>query len=68
MGMSGNLWRRTFGKALERSQGLATVPLLNTNMDVVRLGPDVLGGSKRVSLVCEGICGRKRTSGQTQDR
>ena len=47
---------RTFGKALKCRQGLATVPLLNADMDVVRLRSNVLGAAKRVSLVCEGIC------------
>ena len=47
---------RTFGEALKRRQGLAAVPLLDTDMNVVRLRPDVLGAAKRVSLVCEGIC------------
>ena len=52
---------RTFGKALERGQGLATVALLNTNVDIVGLGSDVLVGGKRVTLVCEGICGVQRS-------
>ena len=52
--------RRTFGEALKRRQGLAAVPLLDTDMNVVRLRPDVLGAAKRVSLVCEGIYMRER--------
>ena len=61
---------RTFGKALERGQGLATVALLDTDVDIVRLRPDVLGGSKRVSLVCEGICpdGRAEVRGKIDKR
>ena len=54
------LWQRTFGEALECGQGLATVALLNTNVDIVGLGSDVLVGGKRVTLVCEGICGVQR--------
>ena len=59
---------RTFGKALERGQGLATVALLDTDVDIVRLRPDVLGGSKRVSLVCEGICTCARRGNKVRTR
>ena len=45
----------TLGKTLQSSQRLTSVPLLDTDMNVVRLRPDVLGAAKRVSLVCEGI-------------
>ena len=46
----------TLWKALESCQGLASVPLLDTDMDVVGLRTDVLVSSgKRVTLVCEGI-------------
>ena len=49
------LWQRTFGEALECGQGLATVALLNTNMDIILLRSNVLGGPE-VTLVCEGVC------------
>jgi len=42
-------------QALERGQGLAAIPLLNTNMDVIRLRSDVLAVSERISFLCKGI-------------
>jgi hypothetical protein len=45
----------TFGQALQGGQGLSPIPLLNTNVDVVRLRSDVLVVSERISLVCKGI-------------
>ena len=48
----------TLWKALKSCQGLASVPLLNTDVNVVRLGSDVLSGCKRVTLVREGVCKR----------
>ena len=45
----------TFGKALKRCEGLASVTLLDTDVDVVGLRADVLVVSKRVALVGEGI-------------
>ena len=45
----------TLGQALQSRQGLATVPLLHTDVDVVLLGPNFLCLGKRVTLVCEGI-------------
>lgn len=53
-------WWRTFREALQCGQGLAAVPLLDTDVDVVLLGSNVLGVVKRVSLVCEGICIARR--------
>jgi hypothetical protein len=45
----------TLGEPLQCGQGLSSVPLLNTDMDVIRLRADVLVSSK-VTLVCKGIC------------
>lgn len=47
--------KRTLGQSLQGGQGLATVALLDTNVDVVLLRSNVLG-STEVALVCEGIC------------
>jgi len=44
-----------FGETLQSSQSLATVPLLDTDVDIILLRPYVLRGSKRASFVCEGI-------------
>jgi len=43
------------GQTLQGCQSLSTISLLNTNMDVVLLRPNVLGISKLVSFVCEGV-------------
>lgn len=46
----------TFGEALESGQGLTSVPLLDTNVDVVGLGTDVLVcSSECLTLVSEGV-------------
>lgn len=46
---------RTFGETLERGERLPAVPLLNTDVDVIGLGSDVLVVSEWVALVGEGI-------------
>ena len=46
----------TLGQALQSSQSLPTVPLLDTDVDVVLLGPNLFSVFERVSLVCEGVC------------
>jgi len=43
------------GQALQSRESLPSVSLLNTDVDVVLLGPNVLCGADRVSLVCEGV-------------
>lgn len=43
------------GQALQRREGLASVPLLNADVDVVLLRANVCARAKRVSLVCEGV-------------
>jgi hypothetical protein len=45
----------TFGQALQGGQGLSPIPLLDTNVDIVRLRSNVLAVSERISLVCKGI-------------
>lgn len=53
----GSMWqgnRRTLGQSLQGGQGLTTVALLDTNVDVILLRSDVLGGTE-VTLVCEGV-------------
>ena len=45
----------TLGQALQSSQSLPTVPLLDTDVDVVLLGPNLFSVFERVSLVCEGV-------------
>jgi len=44
-----------FGQALQGGQGLSPIPLLDTNVDIVRLRSNVLAVSERISLVCKGI-------------
>ena len=46
----------TLGQALQSRQSLTTVPLLDTDVDVILLGPNFLCLGERVTLVCEGIC------------
>jgi len=48
-----------FGQALEGGQGLSSIALLNTNMDVVLLRPDVIVISEGVAFISEGIVGSK---------
>ena len=45
----------TLRQPLQSSQGLAPVSLLDTDMDVILLSPNVLVSVDRVSLVCEGV-------------
>jgi hypothetical protein len=46
----------TLGQTLESGQGLPSIPLLDTNMDVL-VGPDVGSGLvERVPFVSKGIC------------
>ena len=45
----------TLGQALQGSQSLATVSLLDTDVDVVLLGPNLRCVIERVSLVGEGV-------------
>lgn len=52
----------TLGKTLESSQRLTSVPLLDTDVDVILLRPYVFGGAKGVSFVCEGIYMRMKTT------
>ena len=47
---------RTFGQPLQSGQGLAPVALLDTDMDVILLRPNVVLSVERVSLVGEGVC------------
>jgi len=44
-----------FGQALEGCESLASVPLLDTDVDIVLLRSDVGTAAERVSLVCEGV-------------
>ena len=53
----------TLGKTLQSSQRLTSVPLLDTDMNVVLLRPYVFGSSKGVSFVCEGIYMRMKNGG-----
>ncbi len=53
----------TLGQSLQGCQGLTTVPLLNTDVDVIGLRPNVVAaGVERISLVCEGVCGERGKS------
>lgn len=53
----------TLGQSLQGCQGLTTVPLLNTDMDVIGLRPNVVAtGVERISFVCEGVCGERGKS------
>ena len=45
----------TLGQALQSRQSLTTVPLLDTDMDVILLRPNVVLSVERVSLVGEGV-------------
>ena len=46
----------TLWEALKSRQGLTSVPLLDTDVNVVRLGSNVVIGCKRVALGREGVC------------
>ena len=53
---AGDLLTLTLRQSLESGQGLPSIPLLDTNMDVL-VGPDVRGGLvERVPFVSKGIC------------
>ena len=45
----------TLGQALQGRQRLTTVPLLDTDVDVVLLRPNLLVRVEWISLVCEGV-------------
>jgi hypothetical protein len=51
------------GKALESSQSLATITLLDTNVDMALLGANVRGVRKRVVFGGEGVYRRTRWDG-----
>jgi hypothetical protein len=47
----------TLWQALQSSQSLPSIPLLDTDMEVIGLRPNVLSISERIAFVCKGICG-----------
>jgi hypothetical protein len=46
----------TLGQTLQSGQGLPSVSLLDANVDVILLRTNVFTASKRVSLICKGVC------------
>ena len=53
------VWREktlTLGQTLQSGQSLPSISLLDTDVDVILLRTDVFTASKRVSLVCKGVC------------
>ncbi len=58
----------TFGQALQSRQSLASVPLLDTDVDIILLGPNLVISVERVTLVCEGVCTCQKPSKRRQAR
>jgi hypothetical protein len=62
--VSGVGWERkrektlTLGQTLQSGQSLPSISLLNTDVDVILLRTNVFAASKRVSLICKGVCRR----------
>ena len=52
----------TLGQALQGRQRLTTVSLLDTDVYVIGLRPNVFVSVERVSLVCEGVCAERGKS------
>lgn len=45
----------TLRQTLQSCQSLPSIPLLDTDMDVIGLRSYVLGTSKRIAFICKGI-------------
>ena len=45
----------TLGQALQSRESLSSVSLLDTDVNIVLLGPNLLCGVERISLVSEGV-------------